>query len=127
MMTCDDAWTEAEAGALELAERSEFWRRTAISRVYYAVYHRTGRLVGIDPSGANSNHQRLLDAVKAAKGKEWVRAGIRLKQLQLARVKADYYLGNDITRQDVVMALENARAVRQLLSADEAGEVVTPR
>ncbi len=117
MITCDTAWAEAEAGAVELADESEFWRRTAISRIYYAVYHRAGLISGLESAGANSNHRRLLDHLRAANKKEWGRAAVRLEQLQRARVRADYYLGKDVTRRDVMTALDDARAVRQLLGA----------
>lgn len=113
-MTCDEAWTEAVDGAPELAERTEFWRRAAISRLYYAAYHLTGRALQFDTTRADSNHRRLLETMRD-RGGAWLRLCNRLEQLQRSRVTADYFLRRDVTRQAVLTAVNDARAVRELL------------
>lgn len=114
MMTCEDAWAEISDNACRLADGTEFWRRTTISRIYYAVYHAVGQAIRFDASRPDSNHRRLLDTL-AAGDVSWKRASQRLDRLQRARVTADYYLSRDVTRQDVLNALSHARAVRSLI------------
>ncbi len=115
MIDVTELWEEASEAARELADKSEFWRRAAIGRLYYAVYHAAGHVVGVHPAGGASNHERLLGAMKASRDVQVTRAAARYDSLKIARVKADYLLGVHVTRHDVLTALNHATSVRALL------------
>ena len=96
---------------------SELWEEAnaAIGRLYYAVYHAAAPVVGVDGAAAGSNHDRLLQAMKRSRDVNWARAATRYDSLKRARVRADYFLGDHVTRHDVLSAVHHAAAVRTLL------------
>src|SRR5918998_841448 len=96
-------------GYLALAEQlarsggTEAERRTAISRAYYAVYHRASSYVReqvLVPTTERLTHQKVWAAVGADSDPIRIDTAVRGNRLQRRRVEADYQAAfpPDLTR-----------------------------
>lgn len=108
--------TELWALARELAAvaETEPRLRNAAGRLYYAVFHAVRIHLSVDTSGEHA-HDRVIQALKATRDLERVRAGGRLESLRKARVHADYQLRRTFVRADLESAQNHAEAVLSLL------------
>ena len=122
MITPEELWDEAllHCERAQAAESTEAARRLAIAALYYATYHFTGRVVGVDTSANDSNHERLLQALKHSREVHVRRAAQRYDGLKLLRVKSHYHLRLQIGAQELLVARNHARAVRALLRREPA-------
>lgn len=120
MITPEELWSEAlrQCGEASTTATSEAARRLAIAALYYATYHAAGTVVAVDTAASNSNHERLLVAMKESRDVHVRRAALRYQNLKALRVRSHYYLRDHIGRQDLVQARHNAEAVRSLLRLD---------
>ncbi|MDH0866791.1 hypothetical protein [Mitsuaria sp. GD03876] len=100
----------------------ESWQRSAVSRAYYASYHRcllweSNLTTAVPPRRRKgSEHQQLLNRLKDPNPacteveKRQSTELHRLLSLQRARrVKADYELGQDVSRKEMKRQLSDAR------------------
>ncbi len=114
-------------GYLTLAEQlssygvSEAELRTAISRAYYAAYHRASRYVreySLVAATERLTHQKAWAAVGANQDPVRIRAGVRGNRLKRRREEADYYdaFPTDLTKAARDAILE-ARMILDLIES----------
>ncbi len=89
-------WEEFLAFAERLVERDveEVALRTAISRAYYAVYHRASTYIrdnDLLPAGEGLTHRKVWDTLQAASERRRFDIGSRGRRLQRRRTSADYH------------------------------------
>lgn len=105
MPVCSDELI-ALAGALLDSEAGEAPIRASIGRGYYALYHEAmsvaGKLSLPDQPARGGVHEALI-AKYQAKGKRLACIARQLRQRKLLRVKADYYIGEDITAKEALV------------------------
>lgn len=114
MITPQDLWVDA----VEQAHRAstEVAQRQAITALYYALYHTVGERVRVSTSEADSNHARVLHALKEVHG----RAAARYNNVRVLRVQAQYNLHRNIGANDLRLAHEGALAVCGMLRLSPA-------
>ncbi|MCY1011768.1 hypothetical protein OV079_40695 [Nannocystis pusilla] len=120
MITPDELWSEAlrQCGEASTTSATEAARRLAIAALYYATYHAAGRVVAVDTTASNSNHERLFAALRDSREVAVQRAALRYRSLKALRVRSHYYLREHVGSQDLGQAQHHARAVRTLLRLD---------
>jgi len=105
-------------------ERAEVWRRSAISRAYYAAYHRcrcwerTIPLLGSNKGPEGGRHQELINRLKhpAWECGDVIRdrsraSGAQLEVQRQRRVQADYALDDVIADDAVRNQLDQVREI----------------
>lgn len=116
MITPHEQW----AGAIRLSagvDDSEFARRVAVSRIYYATYHLARGVAPARPAGPGEGgvHRALIEALQGSSDPEHRLAGRRLDRLRHLRVEADYHLSATVARHTLDEAVRAAGAIRKLL------------
>lgn len=109
MITPLELWQHAIVLAVP-PSASEFGRRLAVSRLYYAAFHAVGQHLSFD-TGPPHGHQRLIEHLKHSRIKQHVIAGARIESLRDARVKADYKIGLAFATHEVGTAMNHATTV----------------
>ncbi|GEO80013.1 hypothetical protein [Pararhodospirillum oryzae] len=93
----------------------EACRRAALHQAYYGAYHLACHEFGLDPAYeyASATHKIVIDAVKSAPpgSPRMNRLKRYLKKLRTLRVLADYNLKENISKSDVMLAVEMAEQI----------------
>lgn len=122
-VTPSDFLAEAKAAAIR---SDEIGRRQAISRGYYAAYHWAESLSGqfANPAsyGRARTHQELIDRMQSVDRKK-IKGGTLANQIapllargRALRVKADYFLNEDIFESEARAAIAHAERVQALVA-----------
>lgn len=105
--------------ALELATAgtNEICQRNAISRLYYAAFHRAQEF--IKPDGVDrgfGSHRNYFDQLNEADGGSTARRlGMHLKVVYSGRIKSDYKLDEDVQPRDFSMHRQRVETIFSLL------------
>lgn len=118
------------------AQEGETHLRSAVSRAYYASLHRVEMAlpqrfeVSDEDRKGRSSHESVIQALVAwgksiAPGRQNARvAALKMPRLKAARLKADYYLDETVTKEEVQFALAAASEVfRHMAETDRRSEV----
>ena len=102
-----------------LSDTDEAALRTAIGRVYYAVFCKNRETLSsaglINTRGDDSDHRLVWEALKKSKREG---AANSLRNLRVYRNRADYDLTAPVTRRDWVVARDLAQEIIRLCSPD---------
>jgi uncharacterized protein (UPF0332 family) len=111
-VTPDDFLESARSLA---AENDEMARRNALSRAYYAAFHRivaTIRPVENDDTSKSGMHRRFINQLMSCdSGTSERLLGVKLQTLYSRRITADYRLGDDILPAKVAQQISCAREI----------------
>ncbi len=118
MITLSELWDESLAFA-NANRSSEFLRRTAAGRLFYAAFHDVADAIGY-PSQGEGSHDKLVKEAKASKDKLIRRLAGKLDELRLKRQVADYRLTVDFAEVELEELCTKARLVRGLLDERRA-------
>lgn len=104
---------------LAATDAGEVHQRNAISRVYYAAYHRSCEF--IEPDGENrgvGSHRSYIEQLQnAAPGSVARRLGVSLGVVYSGRVRADYKLSVDVQSREFPMLLNRVKEIFTLVNA----------
>ena len=87
---------------------AEVDRRNAVSRAYYAAWHRCqpiGQSVGLSAPPGGGVHQQLIDTLEQDRNMTLRSLGYMLRQCRRLRIKADYEIESDFSPEDARIAL----------------------
>lgn len=107
----------AERLCLEVGEPE--WR-CAVSRAYYAAFHRARDLLqalGFEVPRGEQAHAFLWKRLQSCGNPSLGLAGSDLNQLRGQRNRADYDLAGDVSRRTAMTAVETATAIFRILDA----------
>ena len=95
-MTVTPAQLREEAQKARIDE-AEAERRTAVSRSYYAAYHKCRPLAQKEGIFADvkGSHAKVIEALRRSRERKVKGFGYRLDQCRELRVKADYHIDDD--------------------------------
>jgi uncharacterized protein (UPF0332 family) len=99
--------------------REAEWR-SSVSRAYYAVFHLARKLlqqVGFQAPRGDSVHQYVYYRLHNCGEPQVVRAADLLRDLRVARNKADYDLDDPVIEKDAIDRLNEALDIDQILAA----------
>ena len=84
----------------------EVERRVAVSRTYYAAFHRCRAIAQRQGmfADAGGTHAEVIEALTRSRKRKLQSIGYMLRQCRELRVKADYQIGDDLTIQDAEAA-----------------------
>lgn len=107
------------ARALAADGNDEMAKRNAISRAYYAAYHRSCAAVPPQKiAGKTGMHRSYIDQLMAtAPGTIERNAAVKLSTLYSRRIKADYRLHEELPAGAVAMQISTATELFQLFNA----------
>ncbi|CAK0762440.1 putative HEPN domain-containing protein [uncultured Gammaproteobacteria bacterium] len=105
-----------DAVSLRQDAMSEARRRTILSRLYYAAYHRMneteiGQQFHRDPKRGVGMHRQFLDHLQHSSDKTFKRTYRHLFDMYKLRILADYKLNKNISVDDVRHQYEDADAL----------------
>ena len=94
-------------------DQSEVERRVAVSRSYYAAYHKCRPIAERQGIFADSggSHAEVIDALTRSRETNLRSMGYRLNQCRQLRVKADYHIETDFPVQDAEMARDQCEKI----------------
>ena len=102
------------AASLVAGEREADWRN-AVSRAYYAAFHRCGRVAadaGLAVAETGSVHAALIDALTHGHSPTVLRGlGFMLEQCRRRRVVADYDIDGDFEQHIAHTVVEDCRRI----------------
>lgn len=98
----------------------EIDKRNAISRAYYAAYHRAKTVYPFRPAKGQTSHKSFFDHLMKSQLKYPARlVGSRLKTMHVHRVTADYFIQEEIFSSILNIQLDGAEEIIALLDAFE--------
>jgi uncharacterized protein (UPF0332 family) len=110
------------AAARDLARSDQpAYRRTAISRAYYAVYHVAFDLLvtlGFRVGREHRGHETVRAYLAQSRITSVIQTGAQLRDLHNLRVKADYWLRDPHPERGAVVAVWVERAARMIAALD---------
>ena len=91
----------------------EVERRVAVSRTYYAAFHRCRAIAQRQGmfADAGGTHAEVIEALTRSRKRKLQSIGYMLRQCRELRVKADYQIGDDLTIQDAEAAKDQCERI----------------
>lgn len=113
------------AQKLAAAGNDEMSQRNAISRAYYAAYHRSCASLPPEKTGGNTGmHRSYINQLMAADpGTIERNAGVKLNSIYSRRIRADYRLHENLSVGAVAMQISAATELFQLFDIPVIQEV----
>jgi uncharacterized protein (UPF0332 family) len=117
------------AQTLAALGNDEINQRNAISRVYYAAFHRSCEI--FKPDGVDrkkgSHYSYILQLEEAVAGSLERRVGVNLNVIYGGRVRSDYKLDQTVSASDFSLLLSRTKAVFTLLHSSPPQPPQTPQ
>ena len=91
----------------------EVERRVAVSRTYYAAFHRCRPIAQRQGmfADAGGTHAEVIEALTRSRKRKLQSIGYMLRQCRELRVKADYQIGDDLMIQDAEAAKDQCERI----------------
>lgn len=105
------------AEELAATDTTEVYQRNAISRLYYAAYHRSCEYIVPDKKDreVGSHRSYIQQLEESDPGTTAKRLGVSLKTVYSGRIRADYYLKENVLPREFPMHLQRTRAIFALI------------